>query len=124
MIERSRDLELISEEQRQRLWININRRGWRLKEPLDEEIEVERPLLLRKSFDLLVSEGIQNKETILEKLPYSPSDIEALTEFSLSSLGDQEPGLTIKASLKRSEGIDAIAKGKILQFKQLRDSGN
>jgi Zn-dependent peptidase ImmA (M78 family)/DNA-binding XRE family transcriptional regulator len=124
MIERVRDLELISEEQRQRLWININRRGWRIKEPLDDEIEVERPLLLKKSFDLLVSEGIQNKETILEKLPYSPSDIEALTEFSLSSLGDQEPSLTIKSPLKRSAGVDAIANGKILQFKQLRESDN
>jgi Zn-dependent peptidase ImmA (M78 family) len=124
MIERARDVELISEEQRQRLWINVNRRGWRVKEPLDDEIEVEHPLLLRKSFDLLVSEGIQSKDTILDQLPYSPSDIEALTECSLSSLEDHEPWLKTKTSRKHSSGPDAIIDGKILQFKHLRGSDN
>jgi Zn-dependent peptidase ImmA (M78 family)/transcriptional regulator with XRE-family HTH domain len=127
MIERARDLGLISDEQRQHLWININRRGWRLKEPLDDETEIEQPQLLRKSIALIISEGIQNKGTILEHLPYASSDIEALTDFCLSSLGNHELPLKIKATPQvpgHGDVIDVVADGKILQFKHVERVDN
>jgi len=38
MIKRLENLDIISEDEAKRLWINYNRRGWRREEPLDNDI--------------------------------------------------------------------------------------
>src|SRR3546814_4069671 len=69
MIMRSQALDLIGEDEARRMWINYNRRGWRGHEPLDNKIEKERPPLIRRSFELLISEGVQSPAEIMAALP-------------------------------------------------------
>lgn len=78
MIARAEQLGFIRPDQARFLWIAYSRRGYRNGEPLDEEIPVERPSLLRQSFELLVQSGEQTHAEILEALPYDPRDIEEL----------------------------------------------
>jgi Zn-dependent peptidase ImmA (M78 family)/transcriptional regulator with XRE-family HTH domain len=78
MIKRSSDLNLITEDQAQRMWVNYNRRGWRKEEPLDNSLPIETPRLLRKALDLINNEKIQMPEQILTAVGLSPNDIEKL----------------------------------------------
>lgn len=79
MIMRALDLELISEESAKKLWIAYARRRWRNQEPLDDELEIEYPTLLRRSMEMLINNRMVTKEGVLFQLPYNPHDIEALT---------------------------------------------
>lgn len=85
MIKRCEHLGLIDQEAAQRLWINYNRRGWRTQEPLDGKIEKERPRLLRRSVELLLSERVQSVSQILGAVDLKARDIEELC--------DLDPGL-------------------------------
>jgi Zn-dependent peptidase ImmA (M78 family)/transcriptional regulator with XRE-family HTH domain len=78
MIKRCEQLDILSEEQARRSWINMSRRGWRKREPLDDRLAAEQPRLLRRSFELLIKEGIKSTEQILVDLALNASDIEAL----------------------------------------------
>lgn len=78
MIHRCQDLNLISEQEARRLWIARSRRGWTKKEPLDDEIEPERPRLLRQSVELLIEQGVQTPGELLWNLPFAPADVEEL----------------------------------------------
>ena len=90
MINRAEDLNFISPEQARWLWINLSKRGWKLKEPLDDEIEIEQPQLLRKGFELLINEKIQSRQDILFNIPLQPKDIERLANLTTGYLSDSE----------------------------------
>lgn len=78
MIKRAGDLNFISSEHERRLWINLSRRGWRTREPLDDEIKIEYPQLTRSAFEMLINERIKSKEEILSQIPIPATDIESL----------------------------------------------
>ena len=78
MIRRSHELELLTDDEAKRMWINYNRRNWRKVEPLDDRLQPEQPRLLRRSFELLVQEQIRTRDQIRLELPFSVSDIEEL----------------------------------------------
>lgn len=78
MIKRCEHLGLINDEQVRRLWINYTRRGWRNREPLDDQLLPEEPRLLRRAFELLVSQKVQSYDDILTRLPFSQRDIEEI----------------------------------------------
>ena len=109
MLYRAQDLELTSGKPAKSLWVNYTRRGWRLKEPLDDELAPEYPRLLRRAFELIISKGVQLPEQILSDLCLSTSDVqelacagEGLFESSLHSMpvtmresgGSQDLGIT------------------------------
>ena len=56
----------------------MNRKGWRSFEPLDDRLIPEQPRLLRRSFELLVNEGIKTPEQIISDLCLNPRDVESL----------------------------------------------
>ena len=64
MIKRAYDVNLISENEYNKMWINYVRRGWRFKEPYDNEWEAEKPALFSQIFDLLISNNILSKDQI------------------------------------------------------------
>lgn len=64
MIHRAIDLELINEQTAVRLWKARSARGWVKKEPLDEDLIIERPKLLQRSIFMLVENKILDKESI------------------------------------------------------------
>jgi Zn-dependent peptidase ImmA (M78 family)/transcriptional regulator with XRE-family HTH domain len=78
MIKRCADLGLINEAQERRLWINMNRRGWKMHEPLDDVIEPEQPSLLAQCFRMMIDEGFKTREQILADLRISAHDVEEL----------------------------------------------
>lgn len=78
LIKRADELGMIKESVSEHLYIGYGRRGWNRHEPLDDELRVETPVLLRKAADLLLTKGIQSHEDIQAALPYRPSDIEEL----------------------------------------------
>jgi hypothetical protein len=96
MIHRAQDLDLISLAQAERLWINCSRRGWRTSEPLDDQLPVEEPRLLRRSFELLVSEQVQSRAEILSALPYSASEIEELAGLREGFLAERALPVSLK----------------------------
>ncbi len=78
MVRRCEDLGVLNEDLAHRLWINLGRRGWRRREPLDDELAIEQPLFLTRCFELLVSTGPTAKDVLLSQLPWSASEIEEL----------------------------------------------
>lgn len=92
MIMRCRDLEILDDSSAQRLWINYNRRGWRKGEPLDGKMEKERPHLVRRSFEMLISERVQSPEDIKTALPLPPAEIEEIADLPTGTLTGEDHG--------------------------------
>lgn len=90
MIMRSRALDILDDEEARRMWINYNRRGWRNSEPLDGKLEKERPHMIRRSFELLMSEGVQSASEIMDALPFPAMDLEEIADLEPGTLTGQK----------------------------------
>tara|TARA_B100000949_G_scaffold156070_1_gene137200 strand:- start:1410 stop:2234 length:825 start_codon:yes stop_codon:yes gene_type:complete len=66
MIMRCGDLDIIDKEQKSKLFRNLNIRGWRKLEPLDDELGIERPRLLKRSIELINESGTRTRKEFLE----------------------------------------------------------
>ncbi len=121
MIRRLEDLALINPEQAKKLWINRSRRGWRAREPLDEDIPREDCRLLADSIQLMVDEGVQAKIDVLHALPFNDRDIEYLAGMAVGYLTDNMPIISIIPPEKR-QPAPAIAgdRGQLIAFPQKR----
>jgi Zn-dependent peptidase ImmA (M78 family)/transcriptional regulator with XRE-family HTH domain len=78
MIKRAAQIGMVSKEAEQRLWINYSRRGWRQREPLDNELQPELPQFLRRCVELLVSKGVVVRHDLPFQLALFASDLESL----------------------------------------------
>lgn len=107
MIMKCRALDILDDAAARRLWINYNRRGWRTNEPLDNKIEKERPYAIRRSFELLISEGVQSPQEILAALPLPPNELEEIADLEPGTLtGETENrvGPTLRDEFRRDAG--------------------
>jgi Zn-dependent peptidase ImmA (M78 family) len=119
MVKRAEDLDLINEEQTKKLWIALNRRGWKFREPFDDEIEIESPKLLSRVFNLLVTEQVQNKDEIRWEIPYALGDIEALSGLNQEFWQSTNPNLSVsrkKTETPAKELVQDQSQGRVLQF--------
>ncbi|MBX9732356.1 MAG: XRE family transcriptional regulator [Sphingomonas sp.] len=91
MIMRCKSLDIIDDEAAKRLWINYNRRGWRNGEPLDGKMPKEEPHLIRRSFEMLIEEGVQSPAEIMKALPFPPADLEELADLEPGTLTGSSP---------------------------------
>lgn len=89
MIMRCDQLGIISEQQKTNLFINISKRQWKKKEPLDDIIESEKPVFFYKAFKLLIDSGFSIDE-LLYQLPYSPIDIQEVAGLPENMLQKKE----------------------------------
>jgi len=101
MIMRCANLEIISDEYKQRLFKHYSAKGWRKHEPLDGEGEmpIERPRLLCRSIRLLCEERVYTKSELLAAVRLPANDVESLCGLPtgyLSSEGSIVP-LRLKA---------------------------
>ncbi len=113
MISRCENLGILNPEQGRRLWIYMNRKGWRKAEPLDDQLECERPRLLRRSFQMLVEEGIKTRDQIVYDLRLTPSDMEEMADLKLGFFN----GLNFAAEPKIREIRSAkMGNGGIINF--------
>jgi Zn-dependent peptidase ImmA (M78 family) len=79
MIIRCRDLGLINEREENWLWVQYGRRGWRRWEPLDDDLEIQVPTVMRSGMELLVERRVQSPADITAAIPLDPPIIESLT---------------------------------------------
>lgn len=124
MVHRSQDLGLVDKEQARRLWINRTRRGWRLKEPLDDRLPIERPRMLRRAFSLLVDEGIQSRAEIRAALPYALGDIAELAGLPPYFLEEEPVPISLKAYSKKRPGSTrgmSHGVGEVVEFRTAGD---
>jgi Zn-dependent peptidase ImmA (M78 family)/DNA-binding XRE family transcriptional regulator len=78
MIMRCDQLGIISEDQKSSLFTKLTAKKWRMKEPLDDQIETESPRLLRRSIELLIGRRAVAPNEIPFRLRLDESDVEQL----------------------------------------------
>lgn len=83
MMVRAHQTSMISDETYHGLWKKYNRRGWRRNEPLDEELEPELPVVLRRAFELLQEHVGDAVEDASVRTGIEPSDIQTLSGLPL-----------------------------------------
>jgi Zn-dependent peptidase ImmA (M78 family)/transcriptional regulator with XRE-family HTH domain len=87
MIMRCRWLDLLDDNSAKRMWMNYTRRGWRKGEPFDTKMDKEVPYLIRRSFEMLLSEKVQSVADIRDALPFPVEDLEELADLEPGTLG-------------------------------------
>jgi Zn-dependent peptidase ImmA (M78 family) len=112
MIKRAAQLELISESHERRLWVNLGRRKWRTKEPLDDVLDLEAPRFLRRAMELLVTKGIVAPNEVPTRLALAAHDIEELTGLDPGYLS--EAGRDIQLVGENNDDKDKEA--RIIRF--------
>ena len=88
MIHRAEELDIIDREESRRLYINYNRRGWNIQEPLDQVTRLEEPRLVKKIFEVIVDNRILRQSQIAAVLPFDPEDIEQLANLPYGYLNE------------------------------------
>jgi len=123
MIFRSKELGLLSESEANSLFVKYSRQGFNKKEPLDDELEVEVPKLIKSSIEALISNSIQDRSEILLNIKLASQEIEELIGLDYNYLGN-EPSEIYDISFRINEKVESknqnIDKSptKILTFPQ------
>lgn len=108
MIMRCKSLDILDDYSSKKMWMNYTRRGWRKGEPFDGKMEKETPYLIRRSFELLLSEGVQSVNDIISTLPFPLEDMEELADLEPGTLG--APVMNrIEPVLKNHAGSNVIS---------------
>src|SRR6266568_524491 len=84
MIQRAWQLGFISDQQRTRLFVNRAQRGWTRREPLDDQLPLERPEVLAMALGLLVED--RGLDAVLAAQRIGVSDISRLAGVSPQEL--------------------------------------
>ena len=79
MLHRANALDMVTAKQSKGLWANLSRRGWRIVEPLDDQLVPESPRLLRRAVELIINRGVLEPEQIISDLCLSSPDISELS---------------------------------------------
>jgi Zn-dependent peptidase ImmA (M78 family)/transcriptional regulator with XRE-family HTH domain len=118
MVVRARDLEIINQDKYERTFREISRRGYRTREPLDEEIPVERPSVLSSAIRLIIDKGVMTRAELLYKLPFTPHDIEVLAQLPKGYLEAERWGevVALRQARERHEEDENGQRGLLLNF--------
>ena len=68
MLVRANQLNILSYSSYQSLIKKMGRLGWRIKEPLDDTLLVNRPTVLRSAIDILLDNDILDESEIIKEL--------------------------------------------------------
>lgn len=107
MLMHATHLDLMSPEQSERLWIAHSRRKWKIHEPYDDDIPVERPRLLRLAFELGLGEKVFDHGAVLTALALPQSDVEALVGLQPSTLAARDPVVRVLTLPTKRAGDNA-----------------
>lgn len=115
-------LDLIDEQRKSYLYRQLGARGWRSWEPLDDELPLERPTMVRNAYHLLCEEAGWSPADITRAVPFADHDHELLA--GLPSRWMQGHHRTygelvkLRPAENRVDGDDAAAGagGKLLRF--------
>ncbi len=118
LLMRARALGLVSEERYATLWAIYNKKGWRRREPLDDELTFGTPTLLRQSFDLLVKERVFSRQEIRASLPFGSADIEKLCGLDEDYLSEDRDANIVSLPSTRSVRPSNGERAAILPFER------
>lgn len=79
MVRRCLDLGIIDRAKYSSLNVQISRKRWKTREPLDDVFEVEEPLLIRRIFETLKTREGVSIERIQSEVPLSPRDMSMIS---------------------------------------------
>ncbi len=116
MIMRCANLGIIDDEGKQRLFKHYSAKGWRKEEPLDRDLEPERPRLLGRSIKLLCDEKIVTRFQLLDGLRLYAHDVESLCNLPAGFFENE--GSVSDIRLKRSS-IDPAAPVAVFDADQI-----
>lgn len=68
MVVRAYQLKVINNNQYQYLMRQISKNGWRIKEPLDDVVQIAKPTVLKKAIELLIVNEVMTGDQILKEL--------------------------------------------------------
>lgn len=117
MLHRAEDLQLVTPSHAQRLWRSRSRRGWSKREPYDDDIPLEQPYFLKRSFELMIEHGEVTPQELVQRIPYAPSDIETLIGLQSGILqGEPRPiNLHHRSSSRGSQ--DQTVPARVVPFR-------
>lgn len=75
MLHRAQDLGMVDMDAAQRLWKNLSRRGWRKREPLDDQMPAEQPQLLANAVRAISDDGERHLDELCMRTGLSGADI-------------------------------------------------
>ena len=81
LIHRTHSLGLVDDDYARRLYINYNRRGWNDREPYDDGVTVEAPIMVRQAFQALVDRNIVARSQVPADLPFNQIELEELANL-------------------------------------------
>jgi hypothetical protein len=82
------DVGLLSAAEAQPIWRRYSRQGFKKREPLDDEIPVETPRLIKESFKAIIKNKICDNSDILLSLKLPREDIEEISSLERNFLSD------------------------------------
>lgn len=117
MVYRAFDLGLVDQEERQVLYRNMARRKWRgpLQEPFDNELPLERPRMLRRGLEVMLSESAYERSGLRIALALPDRELEQIIALEDGYFNGGE--FTRLATSKRPPvaAVD-MESGKIVEF--------
>lgn len=119
MLMRAIKLDLVTEKRAEYLWISYSRKGWRTCEPLDDELPVERPRLLRQALNAILTNKLQSREDVLANVPLSQGYVEALAGMDRGFFNLEEAeivSLPTRPVGSAAPTTDVGAGGDVIQF--------
>ncbi len=117
MIARASDLDMIDVEAKRRLYISMNRRDWRQSEPFDDVMEMERPRMLRRGVEALVSSGDYSHDFLEHMLSLPRNEILQLVGLSDTAMKNVGSVGYLPKSPTVVEATD-LETGQVVRFPQ------
>ncbi len=116
MIMRCAKLDLLSDEDRQRLWKQFSARGWRKGEPLDDTLKAEEPRLLGRSVRLLVDENVRSRAELLSDFRLHAQDVELLCGLPRGYMTTESTNVVPLPRLKQRKAETTRDNGSVIPF--------
>ena len=87
MIMQCAELEIITADQKTRLFATLSARGWRRTEPLDEIVDLRRPSVLKRCFEVLIGRGLVSPRDIPSAWAWTIRTSRSWQDWSAASCG-------------------------------------
>lgn len=91
MIRRSLDLGIIGDEEYRNLQKGLSYRRWRTEEPLEQDVRVETPTLLRQSMNLILERVPGGRDIVADALPFGAIPLGKITGLDPSAFEPDAP---------------------------------
>jgi Zn-dependent peptidase ImmA (M78 family)/DNA-binding XRE family transcriptional regulator len=95
MIMRCRNLQLLTENQTRYLFMQINKKGYKKREPLDNVIKFEQPYLFKQALELLIDNSIFSVDELLDQFSMNKDEITSLLFLPEKMLSREENVLNL-----------------------------